>query len=207
MSSTSTVRRAARTRPSEVQQAGAERHGRQGRLGRLQSLLSRPLGLERRKGQLHVVLVDVRKPSPSDPAVVLEMLRKELRDRLLAHQDAHAAQVMRHLVFVHHELGRKGWAGVGSFPSRVLRKALTQAEMLACEESSPMLSMAIDRLRACRVAAELREERASHGPDSAHFAGNSSTEVSEATHEEFAAMERGWVDTVSSVLTMAPMAR
>ena len=175
---------------------------RRGGLGRLQSWLSRPLRLERREGQLHVVLVDRREPSPSDPAVALEMLRTELSDRLLAHQNADAAQAMRHLVFIHHELGRSGWAGVGAFPLRVLRRALMQAEMLASEEDSPLLSQFVDRLRACFVAAELREERAA---GAAKRMTRDEPVVSEVSHEEFAQMQRGWIDTVSAVLTLTPM--
>jgi len=201
MTTTPTVRKGSRKRPSIEHQAGAERRGSP---GRLQSILGRPLRLERRGGQLHVVLVDRRRPSPSDPVVAMAMLRTELSDRLLAHQHADTAQVMRHLVFVHDELGRRGWAGVGSSPSRVLRKALTQAEMLASGESSPMLAEVVDRLRACHVAAELREERAS---GAAQRMTNDEPVVSEVSQEEFDEMQRGWIDTVSAVLTVAPMER
>lgn len=201
MTTTPTLRKRSRKRLSDERQASAERRGSP---GRLQSILGRPLRLERRGGQLHVVLVDRRRPTSTDPAVALEMLRTELSDRLLAHQHAHAAQVMRHLVVVHDELGRKGWAGVGNFPARVLRKALTQAEMLASEEASPLLPELVDRLRACHVAAELREERVS---GAALRMTSDEPLVSEATQEEFDEMQRGWIDTVSSVLTMAPMAR
>jgi hypothetical protein len=201
MSTTPTVRKVSRKRPAAEHQEGAERRGSP---GRLQSMLGRPLRLERRGGQLHVVLVDRRRPSQTDPVVAMALLRSELSDRLLAHQHANAAQVMRHLVAVHDELGRRGWAGVGSFPSRVLRMALTQAEMLASEEASPMLAEVVDRLRACHVAAGLREERVASVE--LRLADDEPV-VTEVTQEEFDEMQRGWIDTVSSVLAMAPMER
>ena len=199
MSSTSPVRTGNRHQaPDECRAAP----GRRSRLGRLGAMLGSPLALVRRRGELHVVLVDRRRPSPNDPAVALALLRDELRDRLLAHENAHTAQVMRHLVFVHDELGNKGWDGVAAFPARVLRKALTQAEMLASEEATSAMTQMVDRLRACQVAAEVREERAP-GPRVA--AVDDSTEVSEASHEDFALMERAWVDTVSSTFTLRPV--
>jgi hypothetical protein len=203
MTSTPRSHKGSSESPSLERRAGIKR--RSG-LGRLQGLLARPLRLERRGGQLHVVLVDRRSPSPSDPAVALEMMRTELSDRLLAHDNANAAQAMRHLVFIHHALGCSGWAGVGALPLRVLRMALTQAEMLASKEASPLLAEFVDRLRACEVAAELREERAS---GAAHRLTRDEPLVSEVSHEEFAEMQRGWIDTVSSVLTMTlePMVR
>ena len=109
MSSTSPVRKGNPNQPFVERRSASSRRGS---LGRLSALLGRPLGLERRRGGLHVVLVDRRRPSPDDPAVAMEMLRGELWNRLLAHQNAHTAQVMRHLVFVHDELGNKGWEGV-----------------------------------------------------------------------------------------------
>jgi hypothetical protein len=201
MTTTPTVRKGFRHSPPSDHPAGAERRGNP---GRLQSMLGRPLRLERRGGHLHVVLVDRRCPSRTDPAVAMTLLRTELSDLLLAHQHDHAAQVMRHLVAVHDELGRRGWAGVGSFPARVLRMALTQAEMLASEEDSPMLVEVVDRLRACHVAAGLREERVA-GIDLRLT--DDEPVVTEVTQEEFDDMQRGWIDTVSSVLTMAPMER
>jgi hypothetical protein len=51
----------------------------------------------------------------------------------------------------------------------------------------------VRHLRDCLAAAEVREDRARRlrlqDPDAA-------TEVSDGTHEEYLALERGWVDTV-----------
>ena len=102
------------------------------------------------------------------------------------------SQVMRHLVYVHDELGRKGWPGVGALPAHVLAKALVQAEMLAGKRPSPTLSMLVDRLRLLQVEAELRAQRES---DSADLRVGESLEVSEATHEEFEEMQRSWAGT------------
>lgn len=164
-----------------------------GSLTRLKGALARPLALERRGLQVHVVLVERRKAPRSTEPPTLEQVRAELRARLVAQEHEHTAQLMRHLVFVHDELGRKGWDGVGTLPSRVLNKARVQAEMLASEEPSPALDLVIERLRPLQVAAGLREERRALIKQSD---SGDRVEVSEATHEEFEEMERSWVDTV-----------
>jgi hypothetical protein len=104
-----------------------------------------------------------------------------------------AAQLMRHLVCVHDELGRKGWTGVGALPASVLRLALVQADMLADGDTAPPLSLFIDQLRLLQVAAELREERQSRLKG---LEASSTVEVSETTQEDFEAMERSWLGTV-----------
>ena len=167
--------------------------GAKGSLRQLKGLLGRPLGLEWRGGQLHVVLIDRRRASPADQPPSLSQLRAELRARLLAHEHDHTAQVMRHLVFVHDVLGRKGWPGAGALPGQVLGKALVQAEMLASEEPSPSLAMIVERLRLLQVAANLREERETRPKD---FEIGERLEVSESTYEEFQEMERSWVGTL-----------
>jgi hypothetical protein len=160
-----------------------------GSLRHLKGLLGRPIGLERRDGQLHVVLVE-RRRSPRTAQPALEPLRAELRARLLTHGTADAARVMRHLVFVHDELGRGGWRGVEALPAPVLARALAQAEMLASAEASAPLSLLVDRLRLAQAAAGLREERAAR-----LAAGAASLEVSETTQEAFDEVERSWVGT------------
>lgn len=156
-------------------------------------MLGRPLGLQRRDGKLHVVLVDRRRPTSASHAPTLTQLRTELRERLLAHSDEQAAQVMRHLVFVHDTLRRKGWPGVELLPARVLGFALAQTQMLTSEQASPTLSWLIERLHILKVAGELREERL------AQARGESNRvhlEVSESTPEAFEEVERSWVGTI-----------
>lgn len=179
--------------------SGVERRGPLGSTGSLRwlkGLLGRPVALQRRNGKLHMVLVDRRRPAEAQRVQAMEKLRDELRTRLLGHEHAHAAQAMRHLVFVHDELGRRGWAGVEAMPPRVLRKALVQAQMLHDHEASTPLARMIDRMRVLLVAAELREERRER---TAREVAGEQLEVSETTHEEFEAMERSWVGTVPPI--------
>lgn len=171
-----------------------ERRMPRGRFGSwrwLRSLLARPLRLERRGLQLHILLGE-RRQVPAAGArrsPTLEQLSEELRGRLLSQDTDHAARVMRHLVFVHDELSRKGWRGVELLPAAVLGKALVQAQMLATTESTPVLQHVIDRLHQAHTAAQLREERKVqlHADAPAHV------EVTETTHEEFELSERSWV--------------
>lgn len=173
----------------------------------VKGILGRPLALERRGSQLHLTLVDRRRPPELIQAHELESLRTELRARLLAHENDTAATVMRHLVFVHDVLGGQGWAGVEAMASRVLGKALVQAQMLASEEASPRLTQLIDRLQVLKAAASVREEKVpTAAPEAApEFRRtvelDTRVEVSEASAEDFEAMERGWEDTVSQKLT------
>lgn len=170
--------------------------GPTGSLRWLKALLGRPLALQRREGKLHVVLVDRRRPPEEHRARAMDRLRDELRTRLLGQEHEHAAQAMRHLVFVHDELGRRGWTGVELMPAPLLRKALVQAQMLHDQEASNPLARMIAHLHVLLVGAELREERAARLQGEA--AGRQ-LEVSETTHEEFEAMERSWVGTVTPV--------
>lgn len=169
-----------------------------GSLRWLKGLLARPLGFERRGLQLHLVLVDRRRPPVVERPMTLRELRAELRSRLVAHENEHTAKMMRHLVFVHDELGRKGWPGVAALPPRVLRKARVQAEMLLSEEPSRAISSLIEQLRPLQVAAELRDERKA----GAATEMDSRVEVSEASHEEYEEMERSWVGTLPPDLTL-----
>lgn len=165
----------------------------------LKGLLGRPMGLEWRGRQLHVVIVDRRRKPRADLPLTLSQMRAELRARLIAHEHDNAARLMRHLVFVHDELGRKGWAGIGKLPARLLGKALVQAEMLNTEEPSAALAMVVDTLRPLHVAAEMRQAHAGGEPD---LGADSRPEVSEATHEEYELMERSWVGTIPGGLSL-----
>ena len=90
-------------------------------LRRLKGALGRPLGLERRDGQLHVVLTERRREPPVDEKPSLLQLCDELSARMLAHGPDYAAKAMRHLVVLHDVLGHRGWQGVAALPGPVLR--------------------------------------------------------------------------------------
>jgi len=191
-------RKDARKRPLKERRGAPGATGATGGLRSLKGLLGRPIGLQRRGSQLHIVLVDRRRAPSADHPPSLQQLRENLRARLRGSAHHHAARAMRHLVFVHDELERKGWAGVAALPPEVLAKAQLQAEMLAGEESSPSLSLIIERLRELQDEADLRIQRDSRLTD--FDAGE--LEVSEATHEEFEEMERSWTGTLPAGLTL-----
>lgn len=163
----------------------------------LKGLLARPVALERRDGQLHVTLVERRRP----PEVIEQQERaalcEEVRVLLLQRGSDREVAVMRHLVLALEVLQARGWDGVGALASGVLRKAVMQAQLLESQDPSPALSHLIERLRLLHVAAGLREDRKRGvaSPDHSDHA-----EVSEASPEEFEAMQRDWVKTVSPAL-------
>lgn len=171
-------------------------------LRRLKGLFVRPMALERRDGQLHLTLAERRKrPRHPDAEPTLAQLRAELRLRLLAHENAMADKLMRHLVYVHDTLGTKGWKGLETLPAALLGKALVQAEILRGAEASAALDLLVERLRPMKVAADHREEeKARRVAESI----DSRPEVSEATQEEFDLMERSWVGTLPGALRVEP---
>lgn len=179
--------------PIKDRRAPAGAKGAAGFLRRLKGMLARPLRLQRHDGRLRLVLVDRRQARPVDALPSLPDSRDELRALLLLNDNEPAAGVMRHLVLVHDELGRRGWPGVEALPGQVLNMALVQAEMLASDEPTEALTVIIDRLRIAKVAAELREERATRPtPDPV----GEPLEVSEVPRDEFDELARDdWVDT------------
>jgi hypothetical protein len=200
MSTSPPTREGSRKIRVKDRRAAAGAKAANGPLWQLKGLLGRPLGLERRGNQLHVVLVDRRRVAPADPVPPLSQLRAELRARLLVQEHGDAVHVMRHLALVHDELGRRGWPSVAALPGQVLGKALVQAEMLATEEPSSSLQAIIDQLRSLQAEAARRDERAQKA---AQLETRPEVEVSEATHEEYEELERSWVGTMPSGLRLA----
>ncbi len=166
-------------------------------LRRLKGVLSRPLGLERRDGQLRVVLAERRRPPLADQKPSLSQLCDELSTRMLAHGPDYAAKAMRHLVLLHDVLRRSGWQGVAALPSPVLGEALAQAEMLASDEPSPPLDTIIEGLIPLHSAAVLRDESDSRLHD---FRVGENLEVTESNFAEFDDLERSWAGTTPSRL-------
>lgn len=190
--------------------------GRSGGVRWVKGLLGRSLTLERRGAHLHLTLVDRRRPPEVIEADALKALRAEIRAHLQEHENRHAAAVMRHLVLVLDVLGRKGWAGVGAMASRMLHKAQIQAQMLATERPSRRLSELTSRLNLLQMAASVREDQglstpAAPGLDvdttplalpptratSARPEMDTQVEVSIGSPDEFEAIRRSWMDTVS----------
>jgi hypothetical protein len=164
----------------------------------LKGLLARPVALERRDGQLHLTLVERRRP----PEVIEQQSRSQLRDdvtaRVLNRCATREVAVYRHLLVALDVLVKKGWEGVGAMTSVVLRKALMQARLLKDQEPCSAVDHLIERLQVLHVAAGLREDRARGlpSPDLSDHA-----EVSEVSHEEFEARQRAWVRTVSPAVS------
>jgi len=196
---------------------------RLGPLGWIKSLLARPMRLERSGRLFKLVLVD-RRRLRADGGQSLTQMRDELRDRLLLQDDGRTTEVLRHLVFVHHELGRRGWRGVQALPAGVLSKALVQAQMVVDADPTPALNAFVEKLRLARVAADVRENQAEPVPArpaaaaavSAPLAAAASAlsppapinlEVSEATQEEFEEMERSWVGELPAGLSLVEIDR
>jgi len=180
--------------PIKDRRAAPAAKGAAGFLHRLKGVLARPIKLQRRDGRLRLVLVERRQARPVDGPPSLLDARDELRALLMLHGNEQATGVMRHLVLVHDELGRRGWPGVEALPAQVLNMALVQAEMLASDEPTETLTLIIDHLRIAKVAAELREEQASRPPP--QLMGEA-LEVSEVPRDEFDELVRDdWVDTV-----------
>ena len=191
--------------PKKRRQTGssAERRGTPSNPGLLDTLriakgaLGRPLRVERRGLQFHVVLVDRRRAPRAAAPLSVDQMRTELRERLLVHEHDHAAEVMRHLVFVHDILGRKGWVGVEALPARTISQALVQAEMLVSQESSKALTKMIERLRVLKVAADIRDERKPQGGiESDGLENPNSLLVSELADEDIEALRRDWGDSL-----------
>lgn len=198
MSARPPIRKALAAKPDEDDRASPAKDKRKS-LSWVRDVLSRSIGLEQRRNQLHVVLVDQKRGGVGDqPSSLLLQQRAELGARLLLHDPA--TQAVRHLFLVHDELGRTGWAAVEAMSPQVVSRALAEAEMLVSEEASPLMTTIIERLRAQKDASDRRVENAmllrelEQPPEV--------PEVYEATHEEYELMERSWIGTVPSGLEL-----
>jgi len=185
------------TQPSTDEEAPAGGNAQRS-LRWAKDLLTRPIGLEKRDNQLHVVLIDPVRPLGADAPKSLPLqMRDELRARLLVHDPA--TQTVRHLYVVYKELGSNGWPGVDVLAPPLLERALAEAEMMLSEDPSPLLEKLVARLREAHAAAELHAaELLEANPP--RWEAPAVPEVSETTHEEWELMERSWIGTVPSGL-------
>lgn len=163
-------------------------------LRKLKGALTRPLTLEKRNGQLHLVLVERRRGQRgADAKPTREQICAELSLRLLVNdaEDGGATGAFAHaLGLVHDALAQQGWAGVDRLPPRLLAQAIGHAAMLLRDERSPALRHLIDRLRVAQAAARARAERRA-------AAGLPEVQVSEVSADEFEEAERVWTATTS----------
>lgn len=177
--------------PKPRQERRAPR-GKPGSLRWMRALLGRPLVLERRDRQLHLVLQERRRRPEVIRAEAMAQLCHEIGLRLVELESPMARHAMRHLASVHDLLVRKGWAGVEHLPARVLSKAVVQAQMISGRDGTPRMRSFIEHLRKLQVAAEVREDRLQH----LATADGAAVDVLESTPEAFEASEREWVGTV-----------
>jgi hypothetical protein len=187
--------------PLKERRAGLQGQGAANPLKRLKGALGRPVALEWRGGQPHVVLLE-RRSGGARLGRSQAHLCAELRARLLAQGASETSKLLRYLVIVHDTLTRKGWEGVGALPVAVLAKAIRQVDMLAGEDPSPALTELAEQLRLHHAAAAARAQaKQAHGApedDDAHAPNR--IEVTEGSYKEFEELERSWKRTMPSDL-------
>jgi hypothetical protein len=191
MSNSNGARSAASVLPEIDRRTPRNRHGLAVLLRRLRGALGRPLRLERRGLQWHLLLVDRRRSAAAFRPGSEVRLLADLEARLLAIGAEHAA-AMRQLVRVHDALKRKGWSAVELFSARDLGRAITQCELLASIDSSNSLIGLAERLRVLKVGAELRDDRRAKAQRASTEAA---IEVAEATFDEY--NEQEWRLTIN----------
>ncbi len=166
----------------------------------VRDLLQRPLKVERRGAQLHLVLGE-KPPEPPPPSVAPtsgEALRRgheELRALLRRHPETR--HLMRHLGFIEQQLGRSGSRALKrDIPVPVLRKGLEQLDLLLRGETSEPLA----DLRA-------RIDAATRSRGGAVEARVEEVQVSEASHSLFDEMERSWTGQMPLSVTTSDDSR
>ena len=171
---------------------------KRGSLRWVRNVLGRSIRLEQRDKQLHVALVDPRRnPAGDKPLTPLMQQRAELGARLLTHDPA--TQPVNHLFVVHDELRNGGWPSVEALPAKVIERALTQAEILATDEPSPLFETIVETLRDIKTATEARAAREALD---AEWEVPQAPEVSDTNFDEYELTERSWAGTVPAGLDL-----
>ncbi len=134
-------------------------------------------------------------PAADQPLSLLVQQRNELSARLLVHDPA--THIVRNLFVIHDELRANGWPGVEALPLKIIDRALTEAEILATDDPSPMLDAIIDELRKVKLAADGRAELEARDRE---WATMQVPEVSDSDFGEFELAERSWAGTVPTGL-------
>jgi len=179
-----------RQAPTAAPAAAAKR----GSLRWVRDVLGRSIKLEQRKNPLQAARVDPR-GEPDEAMSLLMQQRAELGARLLVHDPA--TQIVRNLFIVHDELRANGWTGVDNLPIKVISRAFTEAQILAVDEPSDVLTTIVDKLREVKAAAEARAAREALEAD---WEVPQMPEVSDTNFDEYELMERSWAGTVPAGL-------
>lgn len=161
----------------------------------VRDLLKRPVKLEVRGAQVHVVLGERegRQGDSTSGSSAGEALRRghaELHRLLRRH--AETRQLMRHLAFVEQTIGRFGSRALKrEIPVPVLRKGIEQLDLLV--QGAPTEGLVYLRARMVQ-AADARSVAAPADEDTETRPG--SLEVTEASHSLFDEMERSWTGQI-----------
>lgn len=156
--------------------------------GWMRDLLKRPLKLERRDGQIHVVLGEKPAEPPPQPSSGEALRRGHAELHALLRRHPEVRHLMRHLGYVEQMLGRFGSRALKrEIPAPVLAKALEQLDLLARGEPSAPIA----DLRA-RIAAAVQARGIAPAADEDTETRPGSLEVTEASHSLFDEMERSW---------------
>ena len=164
-------------------------------LSRVRDLLKRPLKLEVRGANVHVVLggAQERQGASSIGTSAGEALRRGHADlhRLLC-QHPETRQLMRHLTFVEQTIGRFGSRAIKrEIPVPVMRRAVEQLDLLV--QGSPTEGLVYLRARLLE-AVQIRDAAVEVDEETETRPG--SLEVSEASHSLFDEMERSWTGEI-----------
>lgn len=174
--------------------------GHKGSVRWMREILGRPLRMERRGRELHVVLQERRRTPEARRADSVRKLCAEIELRVSELGSQAARHAMRHLLAVKSVLQRKGWAAMEALPPGVLARAAAQARMLGSRDRSPRLELFTEHLVRLQVAAEVRVDRGS-GADTPDIGRDpEAVEVSETTHEVWSASDPNWVGSVVPAL-------
>ncbi|HWK83004.1 MAG TPA: hypothetical protein VNS61_04645 [Caldimonas sp.] len=197
MSAKPPTRQAPDARPVDDRSAAPASKDKHRSLGWVRDVLGRSIRIEQRRPQQNGASSEPRSKSADSPLSLLMQQRAELGARLLVHDPA--TQAVRNLFAVHDALRSGGWPGVEALPLKVLGRALTEAEILACDEPAPLMTTIIDNLRELKDAAD---ERLAQEALQREFETLQVPEVSETNYDEYELMERSWMGTVPAGLEL-----
>lgn len=199
MSAKLPTRQGTRVHPAEDRCPAPVRRETHGALRWVRKVLGRSIRLEQRRVPMPTAAADARRGVATNAPLSLVMKqRAELGARLLTHDPA--TQPVRNLFVVHDELGSRGWSGVEALPAQVFARALTEAEIMASEEPSTLLTSIIESLQALKLAADARAAHVAYAASEREWETLRVPEVSETNYDEYELMERSWVGTVPAGL-------
>ena len=179
----------------------ADRHpapAKRGSLRWVRAVLGRSLRLEQPRQAAAPSAGDAQADTPL--SLVMQQ-RAELGARLLVHDPA--TQVVHHLFIVHDELRNGAWPAVRALPLAVIGRALAEAEILARDEPSNLLTTIVVALREIKLGADARAAREAHDALEAEWEVPKVPEVSDTNFDEYELMERSWAGTVPAALRKA----